>query len=908
MKNTKHILLIFLLASFAYTGALNAQCYETLGSASNMLSTVSNRPNQIIVNNDLNTVIFIHRNDISLFGGDNGVYKYDISTDNGATWQLNQGNLNPGSTFGVNGGRYPQVGIYNPPGNADLTAARLVYQGPTNSGTDWNGYVTGSLLLDGSSTATENYNQAGVSNTQIPGGFCQSAPGTFWTVDIISDDDFSATGIRILKGTYASGDVAWSVNAELTPDFNLDTYGTPALADWNMAFDPSGMKGWVVLLTHINGLPDYNYHPVFYNTTDGGATWNGPVQLDLNSFASITSVESNPACGPEVDIEVDMNGNPHALVGVFRKAGYAYGINPTPIGHLFDFTYNGATWSANKVGQLSNHSLIFPGSAYLNNRPQISRSDDGSKMVFTWAESDIPSSSGVNPNLKAVTYDVPTGNMSCPVIYSLRCPSSLDGMMYQTSVSPNMIEAGGVYTVPVVLTIANVSGIGTDPAQFYYLNDLSFTAAEFSAANSPTYPTITADGPLQFCAPGSVNLTASASSSYLWSTGETTQTINATGGNYWVINPESNTCVGSSNSANVYAVPAPDIFATGTVICPSGSVDLYVFTLNPVSSILWSTGETTDFITVTTPGSYYVSTDGCPSLYTVDITAGSTPANDNICNAQALTIGAVTPFDITCGTVEAGEPVPPLDATFNPQTQDGWNDDSYTGTPVINNTVWFSFIAPATRAVNILTDGMDTQLALYKSSNYSCTGTLTLISANDDGGSFGGSLINRAYCLEKGKRYFIQVDGALYGYQFQGTILVTAVPNSVTICHNPLSENPQTLTVSGCALADHSSHGDVIGACPSARIGTSDDVTTLSLMVYPNPANDMLNISFTSEKEENYTMSVVDVTGRVILSETKNAVEGDNNEALNLQSVSSGVYFLILNKGDNTIYSRIVKQ
>src|SRR4030095_54834 len=45
--------------------------------------------------------------------------------------------------------------------------------------------------------------------------------------------------------------------------------------------------------------------------------------------------------------------------------------------------------------------------------------------------------------------------------------------------------------------------------------------------------TITAGGPTTFCTGGSVNLTATSNTSYVWSNGQTSQTINVTtGGNY----------------------------------------------------------------------------------------------------------------------------------------------------------------------------------------------------------------------------------------------------------------------------------------------------------------------------------------------------------------------------------------
>jgi len=157
----------------------------------------------------------------------------------------------------------------------------------------------------------------------------------------------------------------------------------------------------------------------------------------------------------------------------------------------------------------------------------------------------------------------------------------------------------------------------------------------------------------------------------------------------------------------------------------------------------------------------------------------------------------------------------------------------------------------------------------------------------------------------------VQVDG-FYSSQFPGTIVVTAVPNTVTICHRPSLNSTRTyaITVSGCALADHLAHGDLVGACTAARLGTSneDDATALSLLVYPNPATDMVNISFTSDQEENYTMTLVDLTGRVISAEANRAMIGENNPSLHLQDVTPGIYFLVINKGNHVIQARIVKE
>jgi hypothetical protein len=86
--------------------------------------------------------------------------------------------------------------------------------------------------------------------------------------------------------------------------------------------------------------------------------------------------------------------------------------------------------------------------------------------------------------------------------------------------------------------------------------------------------TITAGGPTTFCEGGSVTLTASAGSSWLWSNGATTQAINVTqGGSYSVSVTNANGCTATSAATNVTVnpLPTPTITASGPLsICSQG--------------------------------------------------------------------------------------------------------------------------------------------------------------------------------------------------------------------------------------------------------------------------------------------------------------------------------------------------
>ena len=169
----------------------------------------------------------------------------------------------------------------------------------------------------------------------------------------------------------------------------------------------------------------------------------------------------------------------------------------------------------------------------------------------------------------------------------------------------------------------NVTTAGSYTVQVTNANEClsAPSAATIVKVNSlPVTPTITASGPTTFCAGGSVTLTSSAGSTYLWSTGATTASINVTiAGSYTVKVANASGCQSVESVPTVVTVNAlpatPTISAGGpTTFCEGGNVTL---TSSPGSTYLWSTGATTPSINVTTAGSYTVrvtDANGCQSL------------------------------------------------------------------------------------------------------------------------------------------------------------------------------------------------------------------------------------------------------------------------------------------------------
>lgn len=131
---------------------------------------------------------------------------------------------------------------------------------------------------------------------------------------------------------------------------------------------------------------------------------------------------------------------------------------------------------------------------------------------------------------------------------------------------------------------------------------------------------ITPSGSTTICDGDTIVLQVPATLTYLWSTGATTQAISvALSGTYSVTVTDGNGCSNQSQPVTVTVnnAPAPVITANGpTAFCEGASV---VLTASAADSYSWSTGATTQSITVDTSGTFTVTvtnTDHCLGIGT----------------------------------------------------------------------------------------------------------------------------------------------------------------------------------------------------------------------------------------------------------------------------------------------------
>jgi subtilisin-like proprotein convertase family protein len=147
---------------------------------------------------------------------------------------------------------------------------------------------------------------------------------------------------------------------------------------------------------------------------------------------------------------------------------------------------------------------------------------------------------------------------------------------------------------------------------------------------------------------GSSTLSVVSVGSVLWSTGETTQTINVTAPGVYTVTETVGGCMSApaSVTAAPVAIPAAPFV---TVLDKCGMSDL---STTASGTLAWSTSESTPLITVTVPGTYYVSqtVGGCTSAVGSGVanpltipTVTFAQLNDVCINTSAFTLSGGSP-------------------------------------------------------------------------------------------------------------------------------------------------------------------------------------------------------------------------------------------------------------------------
>jgi hypothetical protein len=373
--------------------------------------------------------------------------------------------------------------------------------------------------------------------TSIDGGLVRSMATVLNDINGTTNAGYGLRGAALVKGMFSAGAFNWSVDSFI-PSVNVRgdgsglIYGVPVAA-WNDA----GTIGYVVVLASRAGTgPTTNgYQPMVYKTTNSGASWS---LLPSNDFADPvyfegvydrlypTATNSNVICAnfsnsEGFDVAVDVNGNLHLvtmLVGhysndpdslgyrsVFGTEQYSYGYTgPFDYPVVYDFytttpsSIAPSGWDYHMVD-----SMLTEGPSGTSGQPgygsniwsdgsgakmdqdariQISRTDDGKKIFYSWTESD-PSVLGLNwnvfPDLKMKGMDVTTMKVTPRMNVTGGVTNADQSAYYHYMSNKAAGPSSGCVDIPFTITY-NSTYNGSIDVNTYYLAGAQVCPTSFS--------------------------------------------------------------------------------------------------------------------------------------------------------------------------------------------------------------------------------------------------------------------------------------------------------------------------------------------------------------------------------------------------------------------------------------------
>jgi hypothetical protein len=428
----------------------NVAGFNAISNSSNIYGVTINAAKPLQYNNDINVVSFIHRRPMAYVGApvnNTGVIISMISANQGTTWDSTciYSDAN-------NVGRYPQGGLYNPPGNTSVGNAYVIACGPAlDGGGSWAGSYFASKQLgtynniaSQTTGAQQYFSTTGpfgpnvYSNDWPVYGFSSTDDGKIRAMGQLCPDPdvapIDARGAVIQSGTFNAGIFDWKTDSIVPPVLVKGDGFLQMNQSAYMAWNETGTVGYVVFIGSRTGATQANkgWQPIVYKTTNSGTSWSLLSGIDFNApaYATVLNRLDGTNAIPSLkipffntfeglDCTVDANNKLH-IAGVIATTAsadndslaftpgydieeYTWPHTPGKQPYLYDFMTDGTGWNYITVDSITSEApgatSGFPGFAEnpwdddagkvtSDSRIQLSRTADGQFIIYTWAESD----------------------------------------------------------------------------------------------------------------------------------------------------------------------------------------------------------------------------------------------------------------------------------------------------------------------------------------------------------------------------------------------------------------------------------------------------------------------------------------------------------------------------------------
>ena len=349
----------------------------------------------------------------------------------------------------------------------------------------------------------------------------------------------------------------------------------------------------------------------------------------------------------------------------------------------------------------------------------------------------------------------------------------------------------------------------------------------------------------------------------------------------------------------------PIISASGTTnFCTGGNVTL---TATTGSSYLWSNGASTSSISVSTSGSYtcQVTQNGVTKI------TAATTVNVNSLPTASFMVG-----NTATGSVEL-------------------NSTSVAGSGSISSFQWYfngNAIGSATGSnYNASSDGSyslrisNSNGCSHTSSSQSIIVPVSSCQLTTPAGCTSLSSSTTSVILSWSN--LPSCDSVIIRYKKDGTNQYTYIRlaydgNNIVTVSNVIPNARYSWRVKTSCANQYSNYSDkkyfathtsnvALAFSPEAKTEkNTGDIQHPSeeLIVYPNPAKDQLRINFFAELDEQGQVSLMDISGRLLLGIPVMVIEGDNSVTLNTSEVPSGFYMAQVRTGDKNLMKRVLIQ
>ncbi len=514
------------------TNKVQAPPYRRIGSSANAFTLLVSESTGLTYNKDINTVMFTHRKSpewtfTTPAGANSGSIQSTWTSNGGTTWDSTITYVDA-----TNLARYPSGVIYNPPANISPANAHTVVMGPVTTGT-WSGnyYSHGTLTPGAINNSNQMYVAAGTVNTTNGNNIggrgiafsridLQETAGTIWGVaNIYTGDPVGASGIArgylgssLIKASSTDGGttMVWKSDS-LKPNFFIGNDGAESTELGRAAFSPDGQTGYQLFIGVEAGATGIkkSYQPILYKTTDAGTTWtqvNAGYDWAANACLMATLIptkyDSVPIIKPSFssaygsDLTVDNQGRLHYVCTVnsawsshIDSLGYIYSYNFTDFfPYMWDFVTSGnGTWTEYFIDSVSTKNLDgtqaenpwLTGSAKLayDNRIQLSRTTDGSRIFVSWTDSD-PTLTGTiyNSAPEIMVRGINATNMDMSAKTNMTAGQGNSYFHYMSNI---VMEPGaGTFRIPFTYSLSHAGNFNADTEiDHFYVDDANLADA-----------------------------------------------------------------------------------------------------------------------------------------------------------------------------------------------------------------------------------------------------------------------------------------------------------------------------------------------------------------------------------------------------------------------------------------------